>query len=113
MVLLKNSKRDLKKGDKMMNKWLGPYQIAKAKEKGNYQLLNPSTNVILAKTINASRLKKYHQPPDEPEPPSKRRKKADTPLKREKKRNKQVQVSCGLCLYMYLIMFHHFIFSPI
>ena len=69
MVLLRNSKRDSKKGDKMTNKWLGPYEIAEVKDKGNYRLRNPSTKNILAKMVNASRLKRYHQPSDEPEPP--------------------------------------------
>ena len=48
----------------MMNKWFRPYEIAEAKEKVNYQLQNLSTNAILAKIINASCFKWYHQPPD-------------------------------------------------
>ena len=35
MVLLRNSKQDSEKGDKMTNKWLGPYKIAEVKDKGN------------------------------------------------------------------------------
>ena len=57
MVLLRNSKRDSKKGDKMTNKWLGPYETFEVKDKGNYRLRNPSTKNILAKMVNASRLK--------------------------------------------------------
>ena len=93
MVLLRNSKRDSKKGDKMTNKWLGPYEIAEVKDKGNYRLRNPSTKNILAKMVNASRLKRYHQPSDEPEPPCKRSKNAETTTK-----SKKVQ-PCSWCVW--------------
>lgn len=102
MVLLRNSKRDSKMGDKMTNKWLGPYEIAEVKNKGNYRLRNPSTNNILAKMVNASRLKRYHQPSDEPEPPCKRSKNAETTTKSKKVPPCSWCVSCNGKVYIVI-----------
>ena len=38
----------------MINKWLGPYEISEAQDKGNYQLQNSSTNNILAKMVKVT-----------------------------------------------------------
>jgi hypothetical protein len=55
---MKNSKRDSKKGEKMKNRWLGPYIIHEHVKKGVYKLMN-STGVILKSAVNQCRLKPY------------------------------------------------------
>ena len=56
MVLLRNSARDGRKGDKLAQRWLGPYQIEEHMGKGVYRLKNPSTSRILKKAYNSCRL---------------------------------------------------------
>ena len=56
MVLLKNSNRDSKKGDKMKQRWLGPYKIKKNLENGVYRLENKE-GAVLKTTVNQCRLK--------------------------------------------------------
>lgn len=58
-VLLRNSKRDTKKGDKMQPKWLGPYVIVSSLGKGVYQIKNQSTDLVLKKAVHSARLKQY------------------------------------------------------
>lgn len=58
-VLLRNSKRDTKKGDKMHPKWMGPYAIVSSLGKGLYRIRNCSTDVVLKKAVHSSRLKQY------------------------------------------------------
>ena len=86
----------------LTNKWLGSYEIAEVKNKGNYRLRNPSTNNILAKMVNASRLKRYHQPSDEPEPPCKRSKNAETTTKSKKVPPCSWCVSCNGKVYIVI-----------
>ena len=59
LVLLRNSKRDTKKGDKMHKKWMGPYAIVASLGKGLYRIKSCSTNVVLKKAVHSSRLKQY------------------------------------------------------
>ena len=40
LVLLRNSAKDGRKGDKLAKRWLGPYIIEESVGKGVYQLLN-------------------------------------------------------------------------
>ena len=90
----------------LTNKWLGSYEIAEVKNKGNYRLRNPSTNNILAKMVNASRLKRYHQPSDEPEPPCKRSKNAETTTKSKKVPPCSWCVSCNGKVYICHFYLH-------
>lgn len=93
-VLLRNSKRDSKKGDSRMKpKWVGPYMIDASLGKGRYRIKNPSTGYVLKKAVHIVRLKQYltgsHQGPDHAEsdkegklgkdevPPKEKRYKAD------------------------------------
>ena len=58
MVLLRNSRRDSKKGDKMQQKWLGPYTVVASLGKGLYRIKN-ATEKILKKAVHSARLKEY------------------------------------------------------
>ena len=53
-VLVRNSARDSKKGDKLAKRWLGPYQIHEYIGKGVYKLSN-SSGRVLKKTFNSCR----------------------------------------------------------
>lgn len=55
MVLLRNSARDGRKGDKLAQRWLGPYKIADKIGKGRYILENLSSGRILKKAFNGRR----------------------------------------------------------
>ena len=57
-VLLRNSQRDTKKGDKMKVRWLGPYTVHESLGKGVYRLKNRHGTVLKA-GINICRLKLY------------------------------------------------------
>ena len=46
MVLLKNSQRDSKKGDKVKPRWLSPYKVHEALDKGVYKLQNQQGVVL-------------------------------------------------------------------
>ena len=58
-VLLRNSHKDTKKGDKMKPRWLGPYTIHKYLKKGVYNLKNQN-GYVLKSALNQYRLKVYH-----------------------------------------------------
>ena len=60
LVLLRNSKRDTKKGDKMQPKWLGPYVVVSSTGKGVYRIKNPSSEKVLKNAVHCVRLKPYH-----------------------------------------------------
>ena len=51
LLLLKNSQRESKKGDKMKCRWLGPYLIHEVLGKGVYCLSNPETGVVLKTAV--------------------------------------------------------------
>jgi len=50
-VLLRNSVRDGRKGDKLNKRWLGPYKVEEVLGKGVYQLANPNTGRVLKKAV--------------------------------------------------------------
>ena len=51
-MLMRNSATDSRKGDKLAQRWLGPYKIEEHIGKGVYRLQNPVTGKILNKTVN-------------------------------------------------------------
>ena len=53
-MLLRNSARDGRKGDKLAKRWLGPYKVEEAIGKGLYRLAKP-TGRVLKKTFNGCR----------------------------------------------------------
>lgn len=55
LVLLRNSARDGRKGDKLAIRWLGPYKIAECLDKNTYRLLNPASGRTLKKIFNGCR----------------------------------------------------------
>ena len=55
LVLLRNSKKDGRKGDKLVKRWLGPYQVEEVLEKGVYKLSNPTSGKTLRNAVNGSR----------------------------------------------------------
>ena len=55
LVLLRNSARDSRKGDKLAERWLGPYKVKEHLGKDVYRLQNPNTHRILKKTYNGCR----------------------------------------------------------
>ena len=57
-MLLRNSQRDSKKGDKMKPHWLGPYTVHKSLGKGVYRLKNQHGTVLKA-AVNICCLKLY------------------------------------------------------
>jgi len=59
LVLLRNSARDGRKGDKFQARYLGPYEINEDLGKGVFRLHNPATGLLLKKCVNACRLKPY------------------------------------------------------
>ena len=59
LVLLQNSKRDTKKGDKMQQKWLGPYTVVASLGNGLYRIQNKATERILKRAVHCARLKEY------------------------------------------------------
>ena len=61
LVLLRNSARDGRKGDKFQACYLGPYEIAKHLGKNVFRLRNPTTGLLLKKSVNGCRLKLYHK----------------------------------------------------
>lgn len=63
-VLLKNSRRETKKGDKMQPRWLGPYIIHADLGKGVYKITNPETGKVLQTAVNQCRLKHYIESPN-------------------------------------------------
>ena len=61
MVLLRNSARDGRKGGKFLARYLGPYEIIEDLGKGVFRLHNPTTGLVLKKSVNACRLKPYRK----------------------------------------------------
>ena len=61
MVLLRNSAQDGRKGGKLQQRWLGPYEITEFVGKGVYKLINPKSVCTLKKEVNICRLKIYHE----------------------------------------------------
>ena len=55
LVLLLNSTRDGRKGDKLAQCWLGPYRIEEHIGRGVYRLANPATGRVLKKAFNGCR----------------------------------------------------------
>ena len=55
MVLLRNSARDSKKGDKLVQRWIGPYKIIENIGKGRYRLNNSASGQTLKKAFNRCR----------------------------------------------------------
>ena len=66
LVLLRNSARDGRKGDKFQARYLGPYEIAEDLGKGVFRLRNPTTGLLLKKSVNACRLKPYRKKKQHP-----------------------------------------------
>ena len=60
-MLLRDSARDGRKGDKFQSRYLGPYEIIEELGKGVFRLRNPSTGLLLKKSVNACRLKPYRK----------------------------------------------------
>ena len=54
-MLLRNSARDSRKGDKLNKRWLGPYRVEEVLGKGVYLLANPNTGRVLKKAVNGCR----------------------------------------------------------
>ena len=52
MVLLRNSARDSKKGDKLVQRWIGPYKIMENIGKSRYRLKNSASGQTLKKAFN-------------------------------------------------------------
>ena len=67
-VLLRNSARDGRKGNKFQVRYLGPYEIAEDLGKGVFRHRNPTTGLLLKKSVNACRLKPYHKKKPQPPP---------------------------------------------
>lgn len=60
-VLLRNKKRDDRKGGKMETTWSSDiYEIVSVRGRSTFKLKNLSTNVYLQKIVNGIHLKKYH-----------------------------------------------------
>jgi hypothetical protein len=60
--MLKNSKKESKKGDKLKPRYLGPYTVEDTLGKGVYIISNPTTGRKLMTGVNKCRLKIYYQP---------------------------------------------------
>ena len=58
--MLRNSKRDTKKGDKMQDKWTGTYQVVSINEKGVCYLQSLQSQLLLKNGVNVARLKLYY-----------------------------------------------------
>ena len=61
-MLLKNSKKESRKGDKLAPRWVGPYSIHESLGKGVYRLSNLKTGVVNKTAVNQCRLKVYLAP---------------------------------------------------
>ena len=60
-MLVKNSRKESKKGDKLMPRWLGPYKIHEVLNKGTFKICNPSSGKVLMVAVNQCRLKVFIQ----------------------------------------------------
>ena len=54
-MLVRNSARDCRKGDKFSARWLGPYKIKENLGKNVYRLSNPASGRTLKKAFNGCR----------------------------------------------------------
>ena len=63
-MLLKNSRKESRKGDKLAPRWVGPYTIHESLGKGVYRLSNPKTGfgLVNGAAVNQCRLKIYLAP---------------------------------------------------
>ena len=61
LVLLRNNKRNDRKGGKFTPKWIRPYTVIAISEKGATTLKNAARHVLKTK-YNVSQLKPYHEP---------------------------------------------------
>ena len=59
LVLLRNSARDGRKGDKFQAWYLGPYKTVGTVREERFQTAQPATDLLLIKSVNACRLKLY------------------------------------------------------
>ena len=64
-MLVRNSKRDGRKGDKLQQRFIGLYKIAENKGKGTYRIRSKATGKMLKKLVNACRMKRFI-PPNKP-----------------------------------------------
>ena len=61
-MLLKNSKKESRKGDKLAPRWVGLYSIHESLGKGVYRLSNLKTGLVNKTAVNQCRLKVYLAP---------------------------------------------------
>ena len=61
LVLLRNSTRDGRKGDKFQARYLGPYKTAGTLQEERFQTVQPATRLLLIKSVNVCRLKLYRK----------------------------------------------------
>ncbi|PIK51039.1 putative gypsy retrotransposon integrase-like protein 1-like [Apostichopus japonicus] len=59
-VLVRNARKDVRRGGKLENSWLGPYKVKDVNEKGLFTLINSSTGLPLKKKFNSILLKEFH-----------------------------------------------------
>ncbi|PIK46445.1 hypothetical protein BSL78_16692 [Apostichopus japonicus] len=59
-VLVRNARKDVRRGGKLENSWLGPYIVKDVNEKGLFTLINSSTGLPLKKKFNSILLKEFH-----------------------------------------------------
>lgn len=59
-MLMRNSKKDARKGGKLEQRWLGPYKITEDRGKGVFKLMNPVSGRTLKNCVNVCRLKPYY-----------------------------------------------------
>ena len=59
LVLIRNSRRDSRKGDKMLDKYLGPYEVVEVKNNGIYSLKNIKTGKKLVNMVNVAGFKMF------------------------------------------------------
>ena len=62
LVLLRNSHSDSKKGDKLQPRWLGPYRVYEALEKGVCRLENAHGSRVLKTAVNRCCLIRFNDP---------------------------------------------------
>ncbi|XP_071827853.1 uncharacterized protein [Apostichopus japonicus] len=60
-VLVRNTRKDARRGGKLENSWLGPYGVKAVNEKGLYTHINSSTGLPLKKKFNPFYLKNFTQ----------------------------------------------------
>ena len=58
--MLRNSKRDTKKGDKMQDKWTGTYQVVSITKRESAISQNLQSQLLLNNGVNVAQLKLYY-----------------------------------------------------